>query len=344
MDHYKILQVSENATDLEIEQAYDSLLTKWLQVKVKSRELPRERIDSILHSIEEAYKVLSSPDKRAEYNKSINLNDITADKLVEVKTAQEPLAEQEKITKKPNHLFILLILLMLVSIIYSLYYFVFDKNSASDQSSQASTENYAITKEALDNAQKLIKDKTSENQSPPLPKVDNTDKTDQQDSAQNLIENQSPEIGTVITTDISKKEKQPVSSPPLKNMDELTKIAKKIASSADKYRNSFINKNTTLLSANASKQNIRLNFRVIEGISNSPALLDAYLNERFTYDNNICQTQEKDIQRGNAFIFAYYDNNYKSLITYMIDKEVCDSPLERRIIKKISDDDSNLAQ
>ena len=308
MNYYRILQISENATNLEVEQAYDKLLTKWLQIRIKSSVIPRERIDIIIRSIEDAYKVISSPEKREEYDKASNRNNVENElpEQVKINTPPPSLSEDENITKKSNYLLILLIVLILMCIAYGLYYFIFNNTSQNTeiiQSTQPNQDEKSITKEALENAKELI---------------------------ENKIQVPEPNVPAI--------KKAPVAEPQLKNIDELTDMAKKIAQSADKYRNSFINKNTTLLGASASKQNIRLNFKVIEGIADSPTLLETYFNERFAYDNNVCKTQEKDIKRGNAFIFAYYDNSYKLLTIYMIDQDVCDSPLERRIIKKVDDD------
>lgn len=300
MNYYKILQISDKATHEEIELAYKQLIQKWQKVKETQPAIPAERIDNIINSIEQAYQALSNQQK--EISDNADTNEQTPDLLpTEYTEGVSNVLSETKKTKSINKI-LLIILFIFIIVACGYYYFIFDipsQESTLNQASQEAQVDKPIVKDVLDNAKILMKKEP-------------------------------------ITTDSSIKAPPVVIQPA--NRDELLAMAEKISNSANKYRNTFINKNTTFLGAFVSKQNIRLNFKVIEGISISKALFKTYLTERFIMDNKTCKTQEADIKRGNGFIFAYYDVNYNLLASYIIDNEVCSTPLERRMFKKVSDD------
>ncbi len=68
LDYYKILEIKYTASESEIKQAYHSLMRKHHpdKVLVSEREAAHEKSSKII----EAYKILSNPMKRAEYDKT----------------------------------------------------------------------------------------------------------------------------------------------------------------------------------------------------------------------------------------------------------------------------------
>lgn len=68
MNYYQILEVSKNATQEEIRESYKTLIKKYHPDIYKGDKKTAEKITS---SLNEAYDVLSAPEKRAEYDLSI---------------------------------------------------------------------------------------------------------------------------------------------------------------------------------------------------------------------------------------------------------------------------------
>ena len=69
IDYYKILEVSENATNEEIRKAYKKLAIKWHPDKNPDN---KKEAEEKFKSISEAYSILSNPEKRKEYEEYRN--------------------------------------------------------------------------------------------------------------------------------------------------------------------------------------------------------------------------------------------------------------------------------
>lgn len=363
MNYYRILQISEKATNTKIKLAYIQLTNKWQKIKTEQPSIPSERVDNILSAIEQAYQVLSNPEKRAAFDRTLQQTNSQTPNLTiqkEPKQVDKVLPDSSSTpekTKVSYKIIILIVLLILISMAYGYYHFIFNtttQNPTQQIVPTAPQPESAVANETLDNTSTAIeKAAPSSVKDVPAPTKQNLSSAEEnfsskKETSSETAANEDALIGLINTPTSIEQQPNPAEgslpSPkeipiaPIENIEELSEISQKIADSANKYRNTVINNNTLFLGAAASEQNVRLNFKVIEGISDSKLLLSTYLKERFIYDNNICKTQEEDIKRGNTFTFAYYNADYQILGSYIIDQQVCDSPLERRMIKKASDE------
>ena len=64
IDYYEVLNVSRNASDQEIKQAYRRLVRKYHPDVAEDKEKAQEE----MIKVNEAYGILSDPDKRAYYD------------------------------------------------------------------------------------------------------------------------------------------------------------------------------------------------------------------------------------------------------------------------------------
>lgn len=114
MNYYQILEVEKNASDKEIRDSYKTLIKKYHPDIYTGN---KEFAEKITAELNEAYKVLSSPEKRAEYDLSLlpptpSQNNSNIDPNIEKKyeyyqkvyentyTAQEEAEEQENWNQK----------------------------------------------------------------------------------------------------------------------------------------------------------------------------------------------------------------------------------------------------
>jgi len=67
-DYYKILGVDTKASDDEIKKAYRKLALKWHPDRNQGDEDERKKADKMFKDINEAYSVLSDPDKRKRFD------------------------------------------------------------------------------------------------------------------------------------------------------------------------------------------------------------------------------------------------------------------------------------
>ena len=67
-DYYKILGVDTKATDDEIKKAYRKLALKWHPDRNQGDDDERKKADKMFKDINEAYSVLSDPDKRKRFD------------------------------------------------------------------------------------------------------------------------------------------------------------------------------------------------------------------------------------------------------------------------------------
>ena len=69
--YYKVLDISETATDYEIKNAYKKLAKKWHPDKNLDN---RKRAEQMFNIISEAYQILSNSESRKLYDQNININ------------------------------------------------------------------------------------------------------------------------------------------------------------------------------------------------------------------------------------------------------------------------------
>ncbi len=67
--YYKVLDISENASSSEIREAYRKLVRQWHP----DRNPYTPTSDDIMKMYNEAYEVLSDPEKRSAYDASIGI-------------------------------------------------------------------------------------------------------------------------------------------------------------------------------------------------------------------------------------------------------------------------------
>ena len=67
-DYYKILGVEKTASDDEIKKAYRKLALKWHPDRNQGSEEEKQKADKMFKDINEAYSVISEPDKRRQYD------------------------------------------------------------------------------------------------------------------------------------------------------------------------------------------------------------------------------------------------------------------------------------
>lgn len=67
-DYYKILGVEKNASDDEIKKAYRKLALKWHPDRNQGSEEEKTKADKMFKDINEAYSVLSDPNKRRQFD------------------------------------------------------------------------------------------------------------------------------------------------------------------------------------------------------------------------------------------------------------------------------------
>ena len=65
-DYYEILEISKNASDEVVEKAYKALVKKYHPDLKEGEE--KKQAEDIIKEINEAYEVISNPDKRKEYD------------------------------------------------------------------------------------------------------------------------------------------------------------------------------------------------------------------------------------------------------------------------------------
>lgn len=79
-DFYKILGVTQSATDAEIKKAYKKLALKFHPDRHASKtEEERAKAEASFKDIGEAYAILSDPQKRQRYDSGVDLEDLESD-------------------------------------------------------------------------------------------------------------------------------------------------------------------------------------------------------------------------------------------------------------------------
>lgn len=277
INHYKILQVPETATTEQIKQAYSNSIKKWQQLQKQQNPATKERTEKVIASIEQAYRVLSDPLARANYNKTLYGKN-------PVMSNQTPQS-----SRKLLYTLLIIILILLVTIASGIFYIIFKTTETPVQASP-------------------------------------------QPAAQNQPAPNQPQISAELKKSLEQAEQLRLKNA---NNPELKQIAKAIADTANQNANAIINFNTQFLGAQAANQNVTFKFMVIDGITNSPSILSAYLTERFIVNNNdVCNSQQANLAKGTLFTFGYYNTKNELVASYYIDQQVCQSPATNRIIKR----------
>lgn len=336
-NYYKILQVSTTVSKEEIENAYRQLIGKWQYLRAQQTPEMKARSDKLIAMIEEAYHILSVEKTRAIYDRQLQQTEDTNSPIITPKELPEETPPPTK--KSPIRLFAALGVLLVIAIII---YVLFIPNGLFEQSNTTALESTPVpTLKQQTAATPREKPLKEEEPTPPLkdqttpPQVkESTEETSQQ-IQDNIVfkEPKDKEGKDIIPTTAS--DTTVVDTNQLKNANDpiLKETAKRLAELTNNHKKVVINFNTQFVEAKASNQNVTLNFMVIDGISNSRTILDSYLTERFFYDNQICDVQKDNIAKGILFTFAYYNTQKELIGKYYIDKQVCDSPMEKRLIK-----------
>lgn len=154
INHYKILQVPETATPEQIEHAYSNSIKKWQQLQKQQNPATKERTAKVIASIEQAYRILSDPLARANYNKTIN------GKTPNMSNQAPPPS------RKLLYTLLIIILILLATIASGIFYIIFRTidspvqltTSQPTQSTPPATAQPAISaelKESLEQAEQL---------------------------------------------------------------------------------------------------------------------------------------------------------------------------------------------
>jgi curved DNA-binding protein CbpA len=79
-NHYELLQIPPGASERDIKKAYFARSKEWHPDRFPRGELGvfKKRIEGVYKAINEAYKVLSAADRRADYDKSVDLEPLKA--------------------------------------------------------------------------------------------------------------------------------------------------------------------------------------------------------------------------------------------------------------------------
>lgn len=337
-DYYKILQVSPTVSKEEIENAYRQLIEKWQNLRAQQTPEIKKRSDKIIALIDEAYQILSVEKTRAIYDRQLNQTVEASSPMVTPKVHAKKIRPATK--KNTTRLWVLVIIIALLIIVATYTLFIphsFFSNQPDTvlEATPVTIPKKKTTPEPQNNASKkeITAPSTTKNkvettavnkiESKTAPQIGNTS-TLQETKENNVIQ-------TTNTNAIDKDQLKNANDPALKEM------AKRLAEITNNHKNVVINFNTQFIEAKASNQNITLNFMVIDGIANSRTILDSYLTERFFYDNQICDVQKDNIEKGILFTFAYYNTQKELIGKYYIDKQVCASPMEKRLIKTPSE-------
>lgn len=335
-DYYKILQVSNTASTSEIKQAYLQLTEKWKKLRVNQTPEMRTRTDKILTIIEEAYQVLSIEETRLIYDQERNQTTQTASSTVELPNEIEK-KQPTTSTKKPLSRFSLFLVLVLIIVGASAYYIFFVPNNlfTSSQDDTALEPAPRYTKQTTELKASLQENKPAQMEQPKQPKPKEIIIPAPQPKTEKVANNTTPVA--IQKNDVKQTfaTPTPIDAERLKNANDpsLKETAKGLAKITNAHKAVVINFNTQFIEANASNQNITLKFMVIDGISTSRALLDTYLTERFFFDNQLCDVQKANIAKGITFTFTYYNTQNELIGKYYIDQQVCESPMEKRLIK-----------
>ncbi len=336
-NYYKILQVSTTVSKEEIENAYRQLIGKWQHLRAQQTPEMKARSDKLIAMIEEAYHILSIEKTRAIYDRQLQQTEDTNSPIITPKELPEETPPPTK--KSPIRLFAALGVLLVIAIII---YVLFIPNGLFEQSNTTVLESTPVpTPKQQTAATPREKPLKEEEPTPPLkdqttpPQVkESTEETSQQIHNNIVFKEPKDKEGKDITPTTA-SDTTVVDTNQLKNANDpiLKETAKRLAELTNNHKKVVINFNTQFVEAKASNQNVTLNFMVIDGISNSRTILDSYLTERFFYDNQICDVQKDNIAKGILFTFAYYNTQKELIGKYYIDKQVCDSPMEKRLIK-----------
>ena len=74
-DYYKVLQVDREADERTIKKNYRRLVKEFHPDKAVSRGIPKEQAEKKIQGINEAYEVLSDPEKKAQFDRGEDPND-----------------------------------------------------------------------------------------------------------------------------------------------------------------------------------------------------------------------------------------------------------------------------
>ena len=75
-DYYKILGVEKGAPEKEIKTAYRKLALKWHPDKNSQTEEKKARAEKMFKEINEAWAVLSDPQKRKQHDMGMSMEDM----------------------------------------------------------------------------------------------------------------------------------------------------------------------------------------------------------------------------------------------------------------------------
>lgn len=162
INHYKILQIPETATSEEIKQAYINSINKWQQLQKQQTPEAKERSNKVIAGIELAYKVLSNPVTRANFDESLNNPTPTI-----TTTTNQTTTMTTHSSSKLLYTLLIIILILLIAIATGVFYIIFKSpispfTAETQQSQQANSQKAAPAvsdelKKALESAEQLKK-------------------------------------------------------------------------------------------------------------------------------------------------------------------------------------------
>lgn len=121
VNYYRLLQIPQNASIEQIEQAYTSHQQKWSLFKNEQPEHLKARADKILSCLETAHRVLVSPELRLQYDRTLNADEEHT--AAATPTNISPTKDMSK--KTTNNIFYVIIIILLITMAAVFCYYTY---------------------------------------------------------------------------------------------------------------------------------------------------------------------------------------------------------------------------
>lgn len=127
VNYYQLLQIPENATIEQIEQAYTSQLNKWCHFKDQQPEHLKERANKVISCLKTAYQVLVNPEQRIQYDQTLKAN-TPATNVISSTTESTARPIRKKVV---SNVFYIIIIVLLIIIAIGIFYLIYQASSTA---------------------------------------------------------------------------------------------------------------------------------------------------------------------------------------------------------------------